>query len=47
VGVHVNVEIHIAADASFETIEEIFRNMRRYVSSSSLERDIPRRGAAR
>lgn len=32
-GVHVNIEIHIAADASSETIEEIFRNMRRYVLS--------------
>jgi hypothetical protein len=30
-GIHVNIEIHIAADASSETIEEIFRNMRRYV----------------
>jgi hypothetical protein len=30
-GVHINIEIHIAADASSETIEEIFRNMRRYV----------------
>lgn len=32
-GVHVNIEIHIAADASSETIEDIFRNMRRYVLS--------------
>jgi hypothetical protein len=30
-GVHVNIEIHIAADAPSETIEDIFRNMRRYV----------------
>ncbi len=30
-GIHVNIEIHIAADASSDTIEEIFRNMRRYV----------------
>ncbi|WP_159104648.1 hypothetical protein [Plantactinospora sp. BB1] len=30
-GVHINIEIHIAADATSETIEEIFRNMRRYV----------------
>jgi hypothetical protein len=30
-GVHINIEIHIAADASAATIEEIFRNMRRYV----------------
>jgi hypothetical protein len=33
-GIHINVEIHIAADASSETIEEIFRNMRRYVLNS-------------
>lgn len=32
-GVHVNIEIHIAADATSETIEDIFRNMRRYVLS--------------
>jgi hypothetical protein len=30
-GIHINVEIHIAADASSETVEEIFKNMRRYV----------------
>ncbi|MBO0884123.1 MAG: hypothetical protein J2P17_28100, partial [Mycobacterium sp.] len=30
-GIHINIEIHIAADASSETIENIFRNMRRYV----------------
>jgi hypothetical protein len=30
-GVHINIEIHIAADASSTTIEDIFRNMRRYV----------------
>jgi hypothetical protein len=30
-GITVNIEIHIAADASSETIEDIFRNMRRYV----------------
>jgi hypothetical protein len=30
-GIHVNIEIHIAADASSDTIEDIFRNMRRYV----------------
>jgi hypothetical protein len=30
-GVHINLEIHIAADASAQTIEEIFKNMRRYV----------------
>ena len=32
-GVHINIEIHIAADASSETVEEIFKNMRRYVLS--------------
>lgn len=32
-GIHINVEIHIAADASAETVEEIFKNMRRYVLS--------------
>jgi hypothetical protein len=30
-GLNVNVEIHIAADAKAATIEEIFRNMRRYL----------------
>jgi hypothetical protein len=30
-GVHINIEIHIAADASAGTVEEIFKNMRRYV----------------
>jgi len=30
-GLHVNIEIHIAADAEPSTIEEIFRNMRRYI----------------
>lgn len=30
-GIHINIEIHIAADASASTIEEIFKNMRRYV----------------
>lgn len=30
-GVNINVEIHIAADASSQTIEDIFKNMRRYV----------------
>ncbi|WP_347110193.1 hypothetical protein AAHB33_05665 [Paenarthrobacter sp. S56] len=29
--VHVNVEIHIAANATAETVKEIFRNMARYV----------------
>jgi hypothetical protein len=32
-GVHINLEIHIAADASSQVIEDIFRNMRRYVLS--------------
>jgi hypothetical protein len=32
-GIHINIEIHIAADASAETVEEIFKNMRRYVLS--------------
>ncbi len=30
-GVNINIEIHIAADASAQTIEDIFKNMRRYV----------------
>jgi hypothetical protein len=29
--IHVNIEIHIAADATATTIEEIFKNMSRYV----------------
>ena len=29
--VHVNIEIHIAADATAATVEEIFKNMRKYV----------------
>ncbi|WP_073386308.1 hypothetical protein [Jatrophihabitans endophyticus] len=33
-GVHINIEIHIAADATSETVEDIFRNMRRYVLSA-------------
>ena len=36
-GVHVNIEIHIAADATTETIEDIFKNMRRYVLSPDPE----------
>ena len=32
--VHINVEIHIAADAKAETVAEIFKNMRRYVLSN-------------
>src|SRR5690606_6032301 len=30
-GVNINIEIHIAADASAQTVEDIFKNMRRYV----------------
>lgn len=33
--VYVNIEIHIAADASSTTIEDIFKSMRRYVLNSS------------
>jgi hypothetical protein len=29
--IHVNLEIHIAADATADTVEEIFKNMRKYV----------------
>ena len=29
--IHVNLEIHIAADATAETVAEIFKNMRKYV----------------
>lgn len=35
--VHVNLEIHIAADATAETIAEIFKNMRKYVLSDPNE----------
>jgi hypothetical protein len=38
-GVHINIEIHIAADASSETVEEIFKNMRRYVLSGAHDDD--------
>ncbi|WP_432846607.1 hypothetical protein ACQPXB_38610 [Amycolatopsis sp. CA-161197] len=38
-GVHVNIEIHIAADASSETIEDIFRNMRRYILNDGKSED--------
>lgn len=34
--VHVNVEIHIAADATSDTVREIFRNMARYVLDKSI-----------
>jgi hypothetical protein len=30
-GVNINIEIHIAADASTQTIDDIFRSMQRYV----------------
>ncbi len=29
--IHINLEIHIAADATPDTVEEIFKNMRKYV----------------
>jgi hypothetical protein len=35
--VHINVEIHIAADATAETVAEIFKNMRRYVLNNPAE----------
>jgi hypothetical protein len=34
-GLNVNVEIHIAADAKAATIEEIFKNMRKYLLDAS------------
>jgi hypothetical protein len=37
--VHINIEIHIAADATSETVEEIFRNMRRYVLNDGTQPD--------
>ena len=37
--VHVNVEIHIAADATADTVREIFRNMARYVLDKHVEDD--------
>lgn len=36
-GIHVNIEIHIAADAPADTIENIFKNMRRYVLTSEMQ----------
>jgi hypothetical protein len=33
--VYVNIEIHTTADASSDTIEDIFKNMRRYVLNST------------
>lgn len=38
-GLQVNVEIHIAADAKPATIEEIFKNMRKYLMSRPSESD--------
>ncbi len=38
-GIHINIEIHIAADASSETVEDIFRNMRRYVLTKESQPD--------
>lgn len=35
--VHINVEIHIAADATAETVAEIFKNMRKYVLNNPAE----------
>lgn len=37
--VHVNVEIHIAADATADTVKEIFRNMARYVLDKPVDDD--------
>jgi hypothetical protein len=31
--IHINLEIHIAADATADTVAEIFKNMRKYVLS--------------
>ncbi len=40
-GINVNVEIHIAADAKPATIEEIFKNMRKYLLPQG---DVPSNG---
>ncbi|WP_100515135.1 hypothetical protein [Mycobacteroides abscessus] len=37
--VHVNIEIHIAADATAATVEEIFKNMRKYVLNNAATED--------
>lgn len=37
--VHVNVEIHIAADATADTVREIFKNMARYVLDKQIADD--------
>ena len=38
-GININIEIHIAADASADTVQEIFKNMRRYVLSGDGQAD--------
>ena len=38
--IHVNLEIHIAANATAETVAEIFKNMRKYVLSNPSADDI-------
>lgn len=38
--VHVNIEIHIAADATAETVAEIFKNMRKYVLNNPDDPDV-------
>jgi hypothetical protein len=35
----VNIEIHIAADAKAATVEEIFKNMRKYVLNAAPPKD--------
>jgi len=37
--VHVNIEIHIAADATADTVREIFKNMARYVLDKTVPDD--------
>jgi hypothetical protein len=37
--VHVNIEIHIAADATADTVREIFKNMARYVLDKTVTDD--------
>lgn len=37
--VHVNIEIHIAADATADTVREIFKNMARYVLDKQIADD--------
>lgn len=38
-GINITIEIHIAADATSETIQEIFRNMRRYILGADSQVD--------